>query len=43
MDECQTDKSEEECGSEEPEDNEEEGEQQNWGLRIGGDGEKEAR
>uniref|UniRef100_A0A8C1KSM8 Leiomodin 2 (cardiac) a n=1 Tax=Cyprinus carpio TaxID=7962 RepID=A0A8C1KSM8_CYPCA len=31
MDECQTDKSEEECGSEEPEDNEEEGEQQNWG------------
>uniref|UniRef100_A0A9J7Y5J8 Leiomodin 2 (cardiac) a n=1 Tax=Cyprinus carpio carpio TaxID=630221 RepID=A0A9J7Y5J8_CYPCA len=42
MDECQTDKSEEECGSEEPEDNEEEGEQQNWGLRIGGDGEKEA-
>ncbi|XP_016425361.1 leiomodin-2a [Sinocyclocheilus rhinocerous] len=43
MDECQTDKSEEECGSEEPEDNEEEGEQQNWGLRTGGDGEKEAR
>lgn len=43
MDESQTDKSEEECGSEEPEDNEEEGEQQNWGLRTGGDGEKEAR
>ncbi|XP_073687745.1 leiomodin-2a [Garra rufa] len=43
MDECQTDKSEEECGSEEPEDNEEEGEQQNWGLSTGGDGEKEPR
>ncbi|XP_050955336.1 leiomodin-2a [Labeo rohita] len=43
MDECQTDKSEEECGSEEPEDNEEEGEQQNWGLRTGADGEKQTR
>ncbi|KAK2867324.1 hypothetical protein Q8A67_025441 [Cirrhinus molitorella] len=43
MDECQTDKSEEECGSEEPEDNEEEGEQQNWGLRTGGDREKQPR
>ncbi|XP_043083650.1 leiomodin-2a [Puntigrus tetrazona] len=41
MDECQTDKKEEECGSEEPEDNEEEGEL--WGLGTGGDGEKEAR
>uniref|UniRef100_A0A8C2DVZ2 Leiomodin-3 n=1 Tax=Cyprinus carpio TaxID=7962 RepID=A0A8C2DVZ2_CYPCA len=43
MDECQTDKSKEECGSEEPEDNEEEREQENRGLRTGGDGEKEAR
>ncbi|KAK7117758.1 hypothetical protein R3I94_023094 [Phoxinus phoxinus] len=40
MDECQTDKSEQECGSEEPEDNEEEGEQQNKGFIKGGDGEK---
>ncbi|XP_051740250.1 leiomodin-2a [Ctenopharyngodon idella] len=43
MDECQTDKSEQECGSEEPEDNEEEGEQQNRGFRKGDDGEKEVR
>ncbi len=43
MDECQRDKSEEECGSEEPEDNEEQGGQQNWGRRTGGDGEKVAR
>ncbi|XP_077067163.1 leiomodin-2a isoform X2 [Siphateles boraxobius] len=43
MDECQTDKSEQECGSEEPEDNEEEGEQQNKGFRKGGDGEKKVR
>lgn len=42
-DECQRDKSEEECGSEEPEDNEEEGGQQNWGRRTGGVGEKVAR
>ncbi|XDV52806.1 hypothetical protein PO909_021464 [Leuciscus waleckii] len=40
MDECQTDKSKQECGSEEPEDNEEEGEQQNKGFRKGGDGEE---
>ncbi|KAG1933313.1 leiomodin-2a isoform X2 [Pimephales promelas] len=40
MDECQTDKSEQECGSEEPEDNEE---QQNEGFRKGGDGEKKVR
>lgn len=43
MDECQTDKSEQECGSEEPEDNEEEGEQQNKGFRKRGDGEKKVR
>ncbi|XP_067293084.1 leiomodin-2a [Pseudorasbora parva] len=43
MDECQTDKSEQECGSEEPEDNEDEGVQQNRGFRKEGDGEKDIR